>query len=79
MLKVKSYKSRPAAWGNTQIFFQCEYKGKDYRGNLVLVPVQGHTVHVISNSSDRALSWNSGVKSKISQGLVSFFRNLEEV
>jgi len=79
MLKVKSYEARPAAWGHTQIFFQCEYKGKDYRGNVVLVPVQGHTANIISNSSDRALAWNSGVKSKIAKGLVSLFRKLEAV
>lgn len=78
MFKITSYKSRSAAWGHTSYFFQCELKGKEYRGTVNLVPVQGHVVHVIANSSERTLAWNSGVKHKIVDGLVTFFRKLEE-
>lgn len=77
MFKIKSYKSRPAGWNHTSYFFECEFKGKDYRGTINLVPEQGHVVHVIANSSERSLNWNSSVKHKIMNGLVPFFRNLE--
>ena len=77
MFKITSYESRRAAWGHTSFFFQCELKGKEYRGTVNLVPVQGHVATIIANSSERTLACNSSVKHKLMDELVSFFRKLE--
>ena len=77
MFKITSYESRRAAWGHTSFFFHCELKGKEYRGTINLVPVQGHVATIIANSSERTLAFNSGVKHKLMDELIPFFRNLE--
>ena len=77
MLKMTHHTAKEAAFGNTSHFFQCTYKGKSYRGTVVLVPTKGNGLaNVISNASDRALAYNSGVRSAISIGVVAYIRKL---